>query len=68
MTERQRYSLSLEEAAEALKVGLPTIEELIAQGILRAQDEDGERCVLYEDLLAYLRDGQRSGDEPRDLG
>jgi excisionase family DNA binding protein len=63
MTELQRNSLTLEEAAEVLTVGVPTIEELIAQGMLRARDEDGQRCVLYEDLLAYLRDSQRSGEQ-----
>jgi excisionase family DNA binding protein len=60
MTEPQRHSLTLDEAAEVLTVGLPTIEELIAQGMLRVQDEDGQRCVLYEDLLAYLRHSQRA--------
>jgi excisionase family DNA binding protein len=60
MTEPQRHSLTLEEAAEVLTVGVPTIEELIAQGMLHVQDEDGQRCVLYEDLLAYLRNSQRA--------
>ena len=63
MTELQRNSLTLEEAAEVLTVGVPTIEELIAQGMLRARDEGGQRCVLYEDLLAYLRDSQRAWNE-----
>ena len=67
MTEPQRYSLSLEEAAVVLTVGVPTVEELIAQGMLRARDEDGERCVLYEDLVAYLRDSQRAQGEADDL-
>jgi excisionase family DNA binding protein len=62
MTELQRNSLTLEEAAEVLTVGVPTVEELIARGMLRAHDEGGQRCVLYEDLLAYLRDSQRAGD------
>jgi excisionase family DNA binding protein len=67
MTEPQRYSLTLEEAAEVLTVGVPTVEELIAQGMLRAQEEDGQRCVLYEDLLAYLRHSRRAQGEAGDL-
>jgi excisionase family DNA binding protein len=43
-------------------VGVPTVEELIAQGMLRVHDEGGQRCVLYEDLLAYLRDDGRARD------
>lgn len=61
MSERQ--TLSVEEAAAALKVGVPTIEELIAQGVLRAIQERDETCVLYEDLVAFIRDSQRASTE-----
>ncbi|HMQ29416.1 MAG TPA: helix-turn-helix domain-containing protein [Chloroflexaceae bacterium] len=61
MSERQ--TLSLEEAAAALKIGVPTLEELIAQGLLRVVREQDETCVLYEDLVAFLRDGQRASSE-----
>lgn len=68
MSERQ--TLSLEEAAGVLKVGVPTLEELIARGILRTVREHDEICVRYEDLMAFLRDSQRAtreeGDPPAD--
>lgn len=70
MTEHERETLSLDEAAAVLKVGVPTVEELIARGVLSVQDEGGERCVLYADLLAYLRNSHRAstedGDAPAD--
>lgn len=67
MTEPERATLSLAEAADVLKVGVPTVEELIARGALAAHDEGGERRVRHEDLLAYLRASQRAstaGGEP----
>jgi excisionase family DNA binding protein len=59
MSERQ--TLSFDEAAAVLKIGVPTLEELIARGLLRTVREHGETCVRYDDLLAYLRDDQRAG-------
>jgi excisionase family DNA binding protein len=63
MTERQRETLSIEEAAGVLKVGVPTVEELIAQGVLNVRQEGDEDCVLYADLLAYLRQSHRASTE-----
>lgn len=59
----ERKTLSLDEAAAVLKVGVPTLEELIARGLLRTVRERDETCVLYDDLLAFLRDSQRASTE-----
>lgn len=59
----ERRTLSLEEAAAVLKVGVPTLEELIAQGRLRTVRERNETCVLYDDLVTFLRDSQRASTE-----
>lgn len=66
MAEPQKTTLSLEEAADVLKVGVPTIEELITRGALSVRDESGERCVLYEDLLSFIRASQRASTEDGD--
>lgn len=66
----QKESLSVDEAADVLKVGVPTIEALIADGALRAAQQQGETRVRYEDLLDYMRASQRAstedGDSPAD--
>ncbi len=55
--------LSLDEAAAALKVGVPTLEELIARGLLQTVRERDEIRVRYDDLVAFLRDSQRANVE-----
>jgi excisionase family DNA binding protein len=56
----ERQTLSFDEAAAVLTIGVPTLEELIARGLLRTVREHGETCVRYDDLLAYLRDSERA--------
>lgn len=64
--DQQPELLTLEAAADVLKVGVPTVESLIGSGVLAAQEEGGELMVAYEALLEYLRAGQRDlmGDGP----
>jgi excisionase family DNA binding protein len=57
--EHEPELLTLEAAADVLKVGVPTVESLIGSGVLAAQEEGGELMVAYTDLLDYLRAGQR---------
>lgn len=57
--EQQPELLTLEAAADVLKVGVPTVESLIGSGALIAQEQAGELMVAYPDLLDYLRAGQR---------
>jgi excisionase family DNA binding protein len=59
----ERQILSLDEAAAVLKVGVPTLEELIAQGQLRTVGEGDSAGVRYDDLLIFLRDSQRATTE-----
>lgn len=61
--------LSLDDAANLLKVGVPTIQSLINRGLLAAQD-DGR--IAYADVLAFLRHDEQVlrelGHHPSDLG
>lgn len=66
MSEARKEILSLEEAADVLKVGVPTVEDLIADGSLAAHDEAGVTCVRYDDLVAYLRISHRASSEDGD--
>lgn len=69
--EQQRW-LSLAEAANLLKVGVPTIQSLINRGLLADQQREGQIVVSYDAILAFLREDQRAlleGDgQAPDLG
>lgn len=57
--EQQPELLTLEAAADVLKVGVPTIESLVGSGALAAQERGGALMIAYADLLDYLRESQR---------
>jgi excisionase family DNA binding protein len=57
--EQQRRWLSLDEAADFLKVGVPTVQRLIDRGLLHAQPGAQPPLVSYEAILAFLRSDQR---------
>jgi excisionase family DNA binding protein len=52
--------LTLAEAADALKVGVPTVRELIERGELQATQHNGELCVPEQALIAFLQASQRA--------
>jgi excisionase family DNA binding protein len=52
--------LTLAEAADALKVGVPTVRELIERGELQATQHNGELCVPKQALIAFLQASQRA--------
>jgi excisionase family DNA binding protein len=70
--EPDRASLSIDEVANLLKVGVPTVQSLINRGLLTTREEAGQPCVLYADVMAFLREDQRrmldEGAQPSDLG
>lgn len=70
--EQQRRTLSIDEVADVLKVGIPTVQSLINRGLLRVHHEEDQDCILYEDVVAFLRADQRrllvDGAQPSDLG
>ena len=51
--------LTLDAAANILKVGIPTVQRLINRGILTAQTHQGQTVISYDDILKFLRDDQR---------
>jgi hypothetical protein len=51
--------LTLDAAANILKVGIPTVQRLINRGILTAQMRQGQTVIAYDDILTFLRDDQR---------
>ena len=55
-----RRWLTRAEAADALKVGVPTIDQLIERGDLAAEMRDGEAQIAEEALLAFLRAAQQA--------
>ena len=55
-----RRWLTRAEAADALKVGVPTIDQLIERGDLAAEMRDGEAQIAEEALLAFLRAEQQA--------
>ncbi len=70
--EQQPEFLSVEEAANVLSVGVPTVQNLIDQGVLTTREHGGEVVVPYDALLAFLREDQRKlmedKNQPGDLG
>jgi excisionase family DNA binding protein len=70
--EPDRETLSIEEVANLLKVGVPTVQSLLNRGLLAAHEESGQPCVLYADVMAFLRADQRrmldEGEQPSDMG
>ena len=70
--EQQPGFLSVEEAANVLSVGVPTVQSLIDQGVLATHVREGQVVVPYDALLAFLRQDQRNlmedEDQPGDLG
>lgn len=64
--------LSLDETANLLKVGLPTVQSLINRGLLRTQPGTEPSVVSYDSILAFLREDQQTllteGHQPPDLG
>jgi hypothetical protein len=70
--EQKRAWLSLEETANLLKVGVPTVQSLINRGLLRAQRGTEPSLVSYDSILAFLREDQHTllGEkrQPPDLG
>ena len=70
--EQRPNLLTLEAAANLLKVGVPSVQSLINRGFLSAQIRDGQTVVSYDDILRFLREDQRQlleedGQSP-DLG
>jgi hypothetical protein len=51
--------LTLDAAANILKVGIPTVQRLIDRGILTAQMHQGQMVICYDDILTFLREDQR---------
>jgi hypothetical protein len=51
--------LTLDAAANILKVGVPTVQSLIDRGILTAQTRQGQTIISYDDILRFLREDQR---------
>jgi hypothetical protein len=51
--------LTLDAAANILKVGIPTVQSLIDRGILTAQTRQGQTIISYDDILRFLREDQR---------
>lgn len=68
---QQPEFLSLEEAANVLSVGVPTVQNLIDQGVLTTHAREGQVVIPYDALLAFLREDQRklmeAEDHPDDL-
>jgi hypothetical protein len=64
--------LSLEAAANVLKVGIPTVQSLINRGLLTTRPECDPPQVPYAALLEFLRQDLRTlndaGHQPADLG
>lgn len=58
--EHHQKMLSLEAAADVLKVGVPTIQQLIDSGALPAHEEHAQVRIAYEDLVAFLQADQRA--------
>ncbi len=59
----QRW-LTRAEAADALKVGVPTVDQLIERGDLTAEMRDGEPQIDEQALLACLRAEQQAIESP----
>ena len=57
--EQRPNLLTLDAAANLLKVGVPTVQSLINRGILTAQQRQGQTVVSYDDILRFLREDQR---------
>ena len=51
--------LTLDAAANLLKIGVPTVQSLINRGILIAHTHQGQTVVSYNDILRFLREDQR---------
>jgi excisionase family DNA binding protein len=51
--------LTFEAAANVLKVGIPTIESMVEQGVLAAQTRGGEQLISYAALVDFLKEDQR---------
>jgi hypothetical protein len=51
--------LTLDAAANILKIGIPTVQRLINRGILTAQTHQGQMVISYDDILTFLREDQR---------
>ena len=70
--EQQGRWLSLDEAANVLKVGVPTLQTLLNRGILTGQEREGQIVLSYDTILSFLREDQRklldAGGQPPDLG
>lgn len=70
--EQQRVWLSLEEAADLLKVGVPTIQSLINRGLLKTHQLEDRTVISIDMVLAFLREDQRKlfddDGQPPDLG
>ena len=64
--------LTLDAAANVLKVGTPTVQRLISRGILTAQTHAGQTVIAYDELVRFLRDDQRhlldEEEQPPDQG
>jgi hypothetical protein len=56
---QQPTMLTLDAAANILKVGIPTVQSLINRGILTAQTHQGQTVISYDDILTFLREDQR---------
>lgn len=59
----QRW-LTRAEAADSLKVGVPTVDQLIERGDLAAEMRDGEPQIAEQALLAFLRAEQQAIESP----
>ncbi len=70
--DQKREWLSLDQTADLLKVGVPTVQSLINRGLLRTQPGTEPPLVSYDSILAFLRKEQRTllreGRQPPDLG
>ncbi len=62
--EHKREWLSLEEAADLLKVGVPTIQSLIDRGLLHPRQLEGQTVLSIDMVLGFLREDQRKLLEP----
>jgi hypothetical protein len=51
--------LTLDAAANVLKVGIPTVQSLINRGILAAQTRQGQTVIAHDDIVRFLREDQR---------
>lgn len=62
--------LTIAEVAAALKVGEPTVEQLIERGMLEVEQHGDQPRVSQEALMAFLRADQHTlevGQQPPDI-